>query len=281
MYYSDLSSGEIRHQIGFDNYIVVENDLSRYGLDFAICLKRLGYFDDFCELFNISYEQLADMLHFSGYSMRDIFSFVYSSDAISHGILVSSGAYYVIRYDKQLGYSRQYNLDVYLVMTSHFLYSSLLSYMFRVRYGFIYSNFLHNEKRFPQRISLRGDMKLSDVSYLVTGGFGLELTLKDVCDILTKGESVFDEEIPVSDFRFYDFSGGNDLFFLDLDDGLTLYIPYKYLVTFDWDLVCNVKRYEIDHTNGHKQSELPLFSHSKVLHFKNICENYKSRYVLG
>ena len=35
MYYSDLSSGEIRHQIGFDNYIVVENDLSRYGLDFA------------------------------------------------------------------------------------------------------------------------------------------------------------------------------------------------------------------------------------------------------
>lgn len=113
----------------------------------------------------------------------------------------------------------------------------------------IYENFVHTEKRFPFKFVIDERKKLGDISFDNCMKVCYDLTVRDLVDIMTKGDAVYDELIEKSDFKFYTFNGLDELFFLELCDGGKEFLQYN----------------------------MEFFSSEKVDKFKNVCSLYFER----
>lgn len=264
-----------------NNYIMVSEDLSEYGLDLLSCISHFSLLRNLCEFFKVSGEEFISLIGSCGYMMRDIFDFFYSTEVMSDAkemILVNDDAYVYRYWSKDERRLIDKKLYIYIRVVD-FQCSNLLLSLFRYRFGMIYENFVHTEKRFPCKFVIDERKKLGDISFEVgRKAFDncrkvcYDLTVRDLVDIMTKGDVVYDELIEKSDFKFYTFNGLDDLFFLELCEGSCLYIPFRFLLDGDWDIVKNLKRYECG--REYIQCEMEFFSSEKVEKFKNVCSLY-------
>lgn len=288
MYTEKFNENFVRssYESGHPDYIIVGNDLSVYGLDFVSCLEKFDIFKSFCDFFKLSYVELSSLLLSYGYKMRDLFKFVYSTfelNDLDGYIFIDKGFYEYRHYDKK---SRSFLIEpIYIYLKcGDFIYGDFLLYLFKYRYGMIYDNFVHSEKRFPFYIPVERGMRLDDLLFNVEiksipkGYTSFKLKVGDLVDIVEKGDSVFDEEKLVSDFRFFTMRDMSDQFYLYLDrfnsygDAESLYIPFEFLVEGDWGLVENLKRYI--GSDCYRQGDMDLFNDEKVLRFKKVCEEF-------
>lgn len=275
-----------------NSYHFVEN-VEKY-IDLKSMISILPYFNTLSKKFNVSFDELCDIINILKIPHKDIFTFV----QIPHGRnlpnvhIVECNSHKSITRQRNEEYTTFYDTCIGQSVFVGLCTDKIVSYILENRYPLFFKNklFIDVVPRFKEVIEINPNWKIGDLSI----DLQMQLTCQDIADIINGKVDFLNDTIEKSKIKHYD---NSKCFYIPLQSvnvcghtyEMSLSIPYKAIFEKNWELVEEVEVYsiikldaklvngKINHSSnfcGGKQKDIHYFKTKEVQEIKELFLKY-------
>jgi len=252
--YSNLTKAD-----GCKGYFFVDS-IEEYGIQFNEIMKRMSFFKEVCNTFNVTMEYLYGIIVKLNIPYRDMFEYtIYETNSL---FLVENKAVYHLKRKKdyKMNFREFYNVYVSQNQYIGLLYQDIANEIMNDKFSEMFNDemFLKSVRKYPSDLKIDENMKVNFFESINNSCSIRDLTLKDIVYLISKPNAI-DDLKKETKFKFY--QHGKDVCYLEMFDieihghiyPISLSIPIKAIITKDWSLIEEQNIYGIIKPNANEK----------------------------
>ena len=248
--YSKLTKAD-----GCKGYYFVDS-IEEYGIQFNKIMKRMSFFKEVCNTFDVTMEYLHGIIVKLNIPYRDMFE--YTINETNSLFLVENKAVYCLKRKKDL--REFYNVYVSQNQYIGLLYQDIANEIMNNKFSEMFNDemFFKSVRKYPSDLKIDESMRVNFFESINNSCLTRDLTLKDIAYLISNPNAI-DDLKKETRFKFY--HTGKDVCYLEMFDveihgriyPISLYIPIKAIITKDWSLIEEEMMYGIIKPNANEK----------------------------
>lgn len=244
---------------GCKGYYFVDS-IEEYGIQFNKIMKRMSFFKEVCNTFNVTMEYLHGIIVKLNIPYRDMFD--YTINETNSLFLVENKAVYHLKRKKdyKMNFREFYNVYVSQNQYIGLLYQDIANEIMNDKFSEMFNDemFLKSVRKYPSNLKIDENMKVNFFESINNSCSTRDLTLKDIAYLISN-QNAIDDLKKETKFKFYQHV--KDVCYLEMFDieihghiyPISLYIPIKAIITKDWSLIEEQNIYGIIKPNANEK----------------------------